>query len=193
MARVRAANLRYLSDWAWLTYEHVRTLSSMCGDLSTATAGADAQATVPQPPAPSLVLEAESGRQARGVFLVENTLPRSVHGKIQISAFADAQGNEVHPRMTLEPSEVVLEPGAEVLVHVLLDMDDSIPPSVRFVGRLTVPGLSNTPIEVVLKRRPSAHRPEEASEPVIVATRRSRPRTKKTASRKKSLARKSAT
>jgi hypothetical protein len=170
MARARAANLRYLRDWARLSYDHLRVLASLWNEIRSEMQADDSHAPAPIPPAPALVLEAEAGRQARGVFLIENTLARPVRGGISISAFADANGAEVYPTLMLEPNEVVLDPGEEVLVNVLLDMDESIPENVRFIGRFTVPGLSDMPVEVVVKRRPStrpAYQPAQAAAPVV--------------------------
>ena len=167
LARMREANLRYLSDWAWMAFNHARLLVSLVKEAIDDTAPAPSTGSAPQPPAPSVVIEAEAGAQGRGVFLVENTLARPVRGKIEISPFVDADGHVVHPSIVLEPAEVVLDAGEEVLVYVNLNMDETIPAGVRYAGRFTVPGLAQTPVEAIIKRSPSTVR--TAPPPVVPA------------------------
>jgi hypothetical protein len=156
LAQIREANLRYLSEWAWAAIAHVRLLTSLVRQAyDESTPSTQSLRNPPSPPPPSLVIEAEAGTQGRGVFLIENTGPQPVRGTIEISDFADTDGNVAHLSILLDPREIALNAGEELLVHVQVNMDDRLPVNVRYFGRFSVPGLSAAPVEAVVKRRPS--------------------------------------
>ena len=93
-------------------YSTLGKLAADCLESLLATAGTDSglnsDANVPPPvavnqertaakPAPvsMMVLEAEAGRKALGLFLVENGFSRAVSAEVTASPFVDDQGNEI--------------------------------------------------------------------------------------------------
>jgi len=153
--RWRAADLRFVGDLTRLALAHARTVRAIFADARPANDGSRVTADPVVAPQPSLVIEASAGTTAKGVFLVENTLPRRIESPILTSAFADASGRTIRAPLRLEPDVVSLEPGEEMLITVVVDMDESVPPDARFTGRFTVPGLADTYVEAVLVRRGS--------------------------------------
>ena len=120
-------------------------------------------------PASMMVLEGAVGTKALGVFLVENGFPRAVSASASASTFVDENGNEVNPTVEFQPASIVLEPGEQMLVKVMANIDETIPAGVRYRGEIGVPGLMGTRIPVVLgrtvearateskKRKPNSH------------------------------------
>jgi hypothetical protein len=100
-----------------------------------------------------LVLEAEAGVTAVGVFLVENNLGHAINARPRVSGFADGYDRHVHPEMTFEPPELALGPGEQTLVRILAAIDASMEPNIRYRGELTVEELPGTRIPIVIRRR----------------------------------------
>jgi hypothetical protein len=129
-----------------------------------------------------LVLEAESGQAAIGAFMVQNRLDARVSTPIEASGFADAKGRSVSPEIVFEPPEVTLEPGEKTLVKVVVRVGDEIKAGTDYVGAITIPGLANRRLELLLRsRRPADAESEPAKkqpgQPVHrVASRRARTR-----------------
>jgi len=105
-----------------------------------------------QPPS-RLLLEAETGRQASGIFLVENTRRECVSGQFSMSGFADGTGRPANPPIMFSPSEIRLEPGEHVLVHVVALVDQALEPDVRYLAEISIPGLSDTRVPIAVCRR----------------------------------------
>ena len=116
-------------------------------------------------PAPlsMMVLEAEAGRKALGVFLVENGFSRAVSAAATASPFVDEEGNELKPTVEFEPSSITLQPGEQILVKVLVSISKDMPAGVRYRGEIGVPGLMGTRIPVVMGRTVEAKVPGAAS------------------------------
>ncbi len=127
-----------------------------------------------------LVLEAESGHAAVGAFMVQNRLDARVSTPIEASVFADAAGRSVHPEIVFQPPDVTLEPGEKALVKVVVRVDDEIKAGTDYIGAVTIPGLANRRLELLLRSRPpDDRRPEIAKKqqrrtPRRVASRRAR-------------------
>jgi hypothetical protein len=102
-----------------------------------------------------MVLESESGSCAVGMFLVENRLRQAVSAPVAPSAFVDAKGREVVPRLAFLPEVVELQPGEQAVVRVAAAFDERLRPGVRYVGSISVPGVSSSSVAVVLRRRES--------------------------------------
>ncbi len=129
-----------------------------------------------------LVLEAESGQAAVGAFMVQNRLDARVSTPIEASGFADAAGHSVNPEIAFQPPEVTLEPGEKALVKVVVRVGDEIKVGTDYVGAVTIPGLANRRLELLLRsRRPDDGGPEPAKKQHQrtarrAASRRPRPR-----------------
>ena len=165
--RVFDANLQAYEGLSRVTAEYLQALARVWVDagttvLSRATAapspaapssGAASPASAPTPSPIALVLEAEAGQVAQGVVMVENRLARRVSATVVTSAFSSGGGDEIRPTLRVQPGTVTLEPGGRALVQVGALVDERLAAGVRYQGSLTVPGLSDTPIPVVLQRR----------------------------------------
>ena len=166
--RALDVNIRYYTAMGQLAVDLVKTLVSTITDLQSETPPGEqspgAAAPPPKPPSSSpasdataststIVLEAEAGRAALGAFLVENRLARKVSAFVVASAFTDPQGIEVHPLIQFEPSLINLEPGEQVLVRILAQIDESLQTEVRYRGEASVPGLGGMSVPLVLRRR----------------------------------------
>lgn len=103
-----------------------------------------------------MLLESESGSCAVGMFLVENKLGQLVSARVAPSTFVDGEGREVQPRLAFSPEVVQLQPGEQTLVRVAAAFDERLRPGVRYLGSISVPGVSSASVAVVLKRRKRA-------------------------------------
>ena len=68
------------------------------------------------------------------------------------SAFADAEGRELRPRLAFEPEVVVLDAGEQVLVRVVATIDAALEAGVGYRGEVTVPGLVSRGLSIVVRR-----------------------------------------
>ena len=107
------------------------------------------------PRRPSLVLEAEVGGVAGGVFVVGNMLAREVTAPVVLSPFISADGREAKPATRIEPATVMLEPGEQTLVQVWAAIDEGCEPGVAYRAEARVPGMSEDGVPVILRRRPA--------------------------------------
>jgi hypothetical protein len=127
-------------------------------------------------------LEAESGQVAVGAFMVQNGLDAKVSTAIEASGFADEQGHPVNPEIVFQPPDVTLDPGEKTLVRVAVRIGDEIRAGTDYVGAVTIPGLANRRLELLLRsRQPDLGRSQPAKKqrgrPARrVASRRTRPK-----------------
>jgi hypothetical protein len=116
-----------------------------------------------------MVLETESGKDALGVFLVENHLDHSISTRVVPSSFFDAVRNEVKPSFVFDPEAVSLRSGEQVLVRVGVRIDDTFAPDVPYQGSFNIPELTGITVRIVLRRRsapPESTPPETPRESV---------------------------
>jgi hypothetical protein len=151
-------NVRYYSDMSQLMATYVKDLVET---FSLAAAQTQVWQSPPRTnpstpkaqPAPVMVLEAESGKQALGVFLVENHLDHNISTRVVPSAFFDAAQNEIKPSFVFDPEAVVLRSGEQVLVRVKIQIDDTFAPDVGYEGSVNIPELTGSRVRIVLRRR----------------------------------------
>ncbi|MGH7504394.1 MAG: hypothetical protein ACRELX_02030 [Longimicrobiales bacterium] len=169
LRRVMDANLRYYEALGQITQEYWKAVFGVFRELpirlgAPRPSGASPAAT-PNPTAPAsaatLVLEGTAGDEAQGVFMVENRLSRMVSTAVVVSAFSDPSGRTLHPTLRVSPGVVSLQPGGRTLVQIGAVIPDDFEPDVAYRGEVTVPGLSEHGIPVLLRRAPSA----EAAKP----------------------------
>lgn len=165
LRRALEANLQYYEALGRATRDYWAAVSRLWRDLPLrvgnvrfgAPAGpglAARPAAAPAPAAPAtLVLEAEAGGEAQGVFMVDNRLSRTVSTAVVTSAFADPSGRAVRPVLRVVPGVVTLEPAGRTLVQLFAAVTDDLDPDVDYRGEVSVPGLSDRGIPVVLRRR----------------------------------------
>ncbi len=186
--RAFEANLRYYEALGQVTQDYFRSLFGIVREIpikipgfgtATVSPGAAAPARPANFTAPAaaaaatLVLEAEGGAETQGVFMVENRLSRTVSTAVVTSAFADPSGRTIHPRLLVNPSVVTLEPGGRTLVQIFAEVPADLEADVPYRGEVSVPGLSDHSIPVVMRRKATS----------VAAAEKSAPSAQKTASK----------
>jgi hypothetical protein len=155
--RAMDLNLRYYGAVGQLAAEYVKDLIAAFSDAKRVSVDGVhsrvAASRSPEARPPSLVLEAEAGNSAVGVFLVENQLSQDVHAQVIASAFTDPLGRSVRPALFFDPAAVTLGPSEQLLMRVSAMITDELEPGVRYHGELTIPALRGTRIPIVLRRR----------------------------------------
>jgi hypothetical protein len=172
------ANLKYYRALGEVTQEYVRALLGVWRDLpirlgslgsfgssGSAPAPSSAATRAPSGGTATLVLEGEAGQEAESVFMVENRLPRQVSTTVVTSPFLDPSGRDVRPALRILPGVVTLDPGARTLVRIVVAVTDDWAIDVPYRGTVQVPGLSDTAIPVVLRRRATEMRAAAAERP----------------------------
>lgn len=102
---------------------------------------------------PILLLEGETGARVVTAFLVENERPEAVSAVIDLSPFADPAGRSVSPEATVTPSVLELGPGEQALVQVAAVLGPELAADVRYIARISIPGLSETTVPIAARRR----------------------------------------
>jgi len=155
-------NVRYYSGVGQLMATYWKDLAMTFSDLATTQAPASAPRAQTPPPAPKtqqsavMVLEAESGKEALGVFLVENHLDRNISTRVVPSTFLDADRNEIMPSFVFDPEAVSLRFGEQVLIRVSVRIDDTFALDVPYQGSFSIPELTGSTVRIVLRRRSAA-------------------------------------
>ncbi len=153
-------NARYYSGMGQLMVNYVKDLVVTFSNVSTTLERQPGQPTNPSAhkaqQSPVMVLEAESGKEALGVFLVENHLKHDIAASAVASHFVDVSQNEIKPTFVFDPETVTLRPGEQSLVRVTVQIDDTFAPDVRYEGFLHIPELPESKVRMVLRRRPVA-------------------------------------
>jgi hypothetical protein len=107
----------------------------------------------------TILVEAEAGQSGMGVFLVENTTVEQLSIPVSVSSFHDPDGREVKPAVAFRPDLITLDPGDQQVVQVAAAVDETLEPEVRYHAFISVPGLSETQIPIVVRRRSTRHGP----------------------------------
>lgn len=170
-------NLRYYRALGAATMDYVRSMLTFVGDRSPIireattrarqAATSVARATTPTAttatasPAPvhaasAVVLEAAAGEEAAGGFVVNNHLPRRVSAAFRVSPFLGPRGEPFHGALTIDPPMLTLEPGMQAVVRISATIPASMPPGVDYRGTISVPGLADAPIDLIIRRRAEA-------------------------------------
>lgn len=160
LRRTMMTNLHLYGGLIELMANYLKGLANIFGDFGQPSSVGDHEAHQPvnaREVAPALVLEAESGEQAQGMFSIENDLTRSVQAHVVASPFYDPRGKQVSLKLNFEPKAISLEPGEKLLVQAIVHIDEQLEKNVRYQGYIMVPDLSESPVPVVVRRRPSAN------------------------------------
>lgn len=102
---------------------------------------------------PILFLDGETGARVATAFLVENERDESISAPIELSAFAGPGGMTAAPVVTISPTVLVLEPGEQALVNVTATLGPELEADVRYVARISIPGLSQATVPIAARRR----------------------------------------
>jgi hypothetical protein len=154
------ASLRYWGTLGRLAFESIRVIAPLAAELrptGAATNGDPVAAALPK----TILVEAEAGQSGLGVFLVENTTDRQLSLPVSVSPFHDPEGREVEPKIAFRPDEITLDPGDQQVVQVAAAVDEGLEPGVRYQALISLPGLSETRIPIVVRRRTSAAQPSK--------------------------------
>jgi len=141
-------------------------LSSLMTSVAPVPATVQTQSTTrsTNPPAPAnvatMVMEAEDGAEAVGVFMVENLLPRPVTAIPAASDLLGENGSRLKSFLVFQPASITLAPGQQTLVRILASFGPKMKPGVRYHSKITVPGLLGTSIPLALIRKESANSPD---------------------------------
>lgn len=149
------AGLRYWGRLGRLTFESVAALVPLVAELRPADADGAAPADADRA-APTIAVEAEAGQAGVGVFLLENTTPQQLDVPVAVTPFRNADGHTVELAVAFRPEAIRLDPGDQVVVQVAVVVDETLEPDVRYHAEISVPGLSETRIPIVVRRRASA-------------------------------------
>ncbi len=147
--------LRFLEDATGVGVDTVRgVVEALRGNL-TASPAQSAPGRGPERGADStLVLEAAAGEVARGIFVVENTLPRAISTRFVVNGVV---GGGI--AFEFEPDVLDLEPREQKIVRVLARIHDALEIDVTHRGEVSVLDLPGTRIPIVVRRISAAARP----------------------------------
>ena len=102
-----------------------------------------------------LLLEGSRGKPAVGAFLVNNRLPARVEAPFTVTRFLADGGRQASPEMQFDPASVVLDPGQQAVVRFSVNVD-KLTPGLDYRGEVTMPGMPNGRISLLLRRRSRA-------------------------------------
>jgi hypothetical protein len=156
-------NVRYYKALGLATLEYMQGLASFLSRNMRRDAAAPSPfpfraprpAPAPAPPAEPasvIVLEAAAGHRAEGAFAVANQLARPVTATIEVSPFRDESGADAHVQVEVSPTRMSLDPGQQVVVHIAAAISDDLLTSIAYRGFVSVPGLSDRPIPILVRR-----------------------------------------
>jgi len=152
-------NLRFYGAVGRLTADYFREAAAAFSELSgqqqpssASPRSAPGQSTQA---GPVMVLEAEAGNSAMGVFLVENKLAHDVNAAMVATPFTDPGGLQVRVPLAFDPPRISLKPGEQILVRIQATLTKDLEPEVRYSGEVSVPELPGTRIPTIVRRRPA--------------------------------------
>jgi hypothetical protein len=160
------AQLGYYRSVGQLTVEYGRAMAGVLRDVRASRPSPAEAAPLESTPlgSPVMVLEAEEGSSAVGMFVVENRTRGVISAPIDVPVLADAEGRQVRPELRFEPEVVTLEAAEHALVQIAVSITKALRTGVDYRGEVTVPGLTGTRIPLVVRRLPRA-RPARRSTP----------------------------
>jgi hypothetical protein len=150
------ATVQFYSTIGGVVVDYLRSLLTPVESAQQTSTPQSATRTA-NPPAPTniatMVMEAEDGAEAVGVFLVENLLPRAVTAVPTASDLLGENGTRIKSSLVFQPASITLAPGQQTLVRVVGSFGKKMKAGVRYHGKITVPGLSGPAIPLALIRK----------------------------------------
>jgi hypothetical protein len=154
---VVAVNLRYTSLLLNLTKEYVKAFEGAVREgVSSQTEPAAPAAAAGEPagqPASRrtpILLAGELGEEASGAFALANTSDKELNVNLVVQGeFDDAE-------VRINPSALVLAPGANATIRLKLTLTSALEESRDYFGAVLAPGLSTQAIEFVVRRLPAS-------------------------------------
>jgi hypothetical protein len=163
-------NLRYYRALGSATVDYVRSLFAFVSDRSPAVRNVAARArqaagnvaasaTTPAAtattaqPSSVVVLEAAAGEEAAGGFIVNNHLARRVSAAFRVSPLLGPNGEPFDGSLQMHPEMLTLDPGMQTVVRLSVMIPPAISPGTDYRGTISIPGLADAPIDVIVRRR----------------------------------------
>jgi len=165
LRRAMETNFRFYGGLVDLTANYLKSMGSILSESSGQPFVKPQEPAHPQPGSSAIVLEAEAGNKARGYFLIKNQLSRKVSAKVVASAIVDADDKAIDQQIQFEPSVISLEPGEHIVVQIIADINEELEPGVAYRGSVSVPGLSESPAAIVVRRCYGAEASHEQKKP----------------------------
>ena len=156
--RVGTLYARHLQDLASVFTSNTKPLTVRIPKPTTTRTKPEPQAVDAPSPA-VIVLEGGAGDIAAGAFVVENHLPHPAEATVVSSAFTDAVGTSLTPKIQFEPGRFTLEPGSQVVVRTIATIPADAEPGVAYDGHFSVPNIPGGPVHVRLRRTEHAADP----------------------------------
>lgn len=173
LRRATLTNIGFYEGLVEISAKYLKNLSAIF-DEAQEPVSAQAQPAQSRTKSTALVLEAEAGERAEAYFVVENQLTREVTAEIIASPIVNANGEEVEQKLQFEPPTINLKAGERIIVQVAADIYQGLEPGAGYRGSITVPGLSDSPAAIVIRR---LHADEESDVVVPPAPRKAKRRT----------------
>lgn len=164
MRRAFDANLRYWETIGRAATDYVQTVSKIWSDapISWKPASMTWNSTRPSAAAhpdaavaAALVLEGVSGSQVRTVVMISNDLAREAEAAVEISTLRGPDGRFASIEVTASPETLTLAAGARAPVTLSAEITDALQLETDYHGEVTVPGLSERGVPIVVRRRKS--------------------------------------
>ncbi len=168
--RAMDANIRFYRAWGELTAGWVREVTAVGASLTPTTLGLGRTSTTATsvgaraaPPAaetppqaaasvPVLVLEAPGGQSVSASFLVENSWPHPVEGRVGTGDFHSDTGGSVEMVTRFDPESLSLAPGESRLVRVTVEVPEGLAQGVDHRSTISVSDVPGTTIPVLVRR-----------------------------------------
>jgi hypothetical protein len=147
------SHLRFVASVGRLTVDSVREFMDPSGAKAPQPQTSAQAASAAPGSVPSMVLEAEAGKTAVGVFLVENSLPDHVDAAIVASSLLDPNGASHELTFVFDPPTISLDPREQVLVRVSALLPETLQPAIAYSGSISIPELKGTSVPVIVRRR----------------------------------------
>jgi hypothetical protein len=110
----------------------------------------------PPPRQATILLEAEAGHTAIGLFVIANDLDHEILAQPIALPIRDSLGTAPLPQLVFEPTTVRLAPRERMVIKVMATIDRSLQEDVSYRCEIVVPALDATRIPVVIRRRPGS-------------------------------------
>lgn len=172
LRRAMETNFRFYGGLVDLTASYLKSISSILSESPGQPFAEPKPTARPERGISAIVLEAEAGNKALGYFLIKNQLSRKVSAEVAASPIVDAEGNSIDQQIHFEPSVISLEPGENKVVQIIADINEQLEPGVAYRGSVSVPGLTEGPAAIVVRRCYSAEASGEQKTPATEKAKR---------------------
>jgi hypothetical protein len=163
MRRAYDANLRYWETVGRAATDYMQSVTKLWADAplswkpaAMSWTGPRSSATMHHEPAvsPALVMEGVKGAEVRTVLMISNDLAREAEATVEISTLRGPDGRFAPVEVRAIPETLKLAAGARMPVTLVAEISDALLEGADYHGEVTVPGLSERGVPIVVRRRP---------------------------------------